>query len=414
MRSRTAPLDGRPSLARGGSLIAPALTVVNLAGYVLTVAAARAFDHDAYGRFGALLAVLLVVSVPGLAVQSVVARSVAARGRRDPAYERALVQRALLVGIAASCVIAAASPLVAAFLHTGIAGPLWVAAQVAPLTMLSAGMGLLQGAERFRALALVLGGQALGKAVGLVPLAVGGGVTDVLAALTVGAAGSAVLALVVAGPDVLHGSRERGTALPTLRDLGLAAAGLLTVLVLSNVDLLLARHLLSGDQSGRYSVGAVLAKVAFWLPQAVAVVIFPRLAEEGGRELLRRALLLVAGLGGVEVLGCLLLARPVLELTFGTSYGSLAPIAWLWVLQGVGLSLVQLFVYRAIATRDGGTGKLIGAAAGLEAAVLLVLSPNRPGAIAGVAAATLVLLTLVLITRAFSGPLRPRSDPHPR
>ena len=63
MRSRTAPLDGRPSLARGGSLIAPALTVVNLAGYVLTVAAARAFDHDAYGRFGALLAVSYLCAI---------------------------------------------------------------------------------------------------------------------------------------------------------------------------------------------------------------------------------------------------------------------------------------------------------------------------------------------------------------
>jgi hypothetical protein len=34
------------SLARGGGLVAPALTLVNLIGYVLAVAAARAFDKS--------------------------------------------------------------------------------------------------------------------------------------------------------------------------------------------------------------------------------------------------------------------------------------------------------------------------------------------------------------------------------
>ncbi len=389
----------RASLARGGSLIAPALTALNLVGYVLTVTAARAFDQDAYGRLGAFLGVVLVVSVPALAVQTVVARSVARRPHGEPkgARERALLERAAVIGTVGSVVVAAASPLLAGFLHTGVAGPLWVAAQVAPLTVLSGAMGVLQGHERFRALAVVIGLQAVGKTLGLLPLLTGGDVTDVLAALTVGTAAAAVAALVLAG---VGPRASLAGPLPSLVQLRQAATSLLTVLVLANIDVLLARNLLSGDDSGRYSAGSVLAKVAFWLPQAVAVVIFPRLTEaDGGRELLRKAMGLVALLGLVELLGCVLLARPVLELTFGASYGSLDTIAPLWVLQGVALSIVQLLVYRAIATGDPVPGRLVAGAAVLEAGCLLVVHPTGPRAVIAIAAGLVTVLLATLLIR---------------
>jgi O-antigen/teichoic acid export membrane protein len=387
------------SLARGGGLVAPALTLVNLIGYVLAVAAARAFDKSTYGELNALLGVLLVLSVPALALQAVVARSIARRpvDELPGARERLLLKRSAMFGLGVSALLALLSPLLAAFLHTGVTQPLWVAVQLAPFAVLSGAMGVLQGAERFKALALVIVAQALGKGVGIVPLILSGGTNAVLAALAGGMFLTVAVALLIVRTDV-QGPAPRD--LPGPRDLLLAISGLLALLVLANLDVLLARNVLSGDQSGRYSAGAVLAKAAFWLPQAVAVVVFPRLSEaEAGRKVLRKAVLVVGALGALELLGCLLLAKPALALTFGTSYGSLSGIAPLWVLQGAALSIVQLLVYRAIATGDPVASRVVGVAAVLEALVVLVARPTTPTPVIAVAVVVAVTLAAGLLAR---------------
>ena len=379
----------RASLARGGGVVAPALTLVNVAAYVVTVAAARGLSKDDYGTLVALLGVLLVACVPAIALQAVVARAVASGSASPPA----LLRRCLVLGLAASLVAAAAAPVVAAFLHSGVVGPLWVAAQLAPFAAMSGAMGALQGAERFGALSLVIVAQAVGRAVGLVPLAFSGTADDVLMALAAGVLGGAVFAVALVG---LPG---KGPAFGVTA-VAHATGPLLTLLLLANLDVLLARNVLSGNQSGRYAVGAVLSKAAFWLPQAVAVVVFPRLADPAeGRPLLRRSMLLVAGLVVIEIVGWVVLDKPVLEITFGTTYGSLSPYAWLWVVQGAALSLLQLLVYRAIAIRDHRTGVLIGVAAAVEAVVVLAWQPDRPLSVVAVATAVAVVTTGALLGR---------------
>ena len=390
---------GPASLARGAGLVAPALTAVNLVGYVLAVLAARIFSKDSYGEFTALLGTLLVVSVPALALQAVVARSIARRPAGEPTglRERALLLRSAAVGLVVSGLVAAGSPLIAAFLHTSLAGPLWVAAQLAPFAVLSAAMGILQGAERFPALAVVIGAQAVGKAVGLVPLLLHRDPATVLAAFGVGTLLAMVLSLLLIG---LSTGGSPPLAPLRLRDIAAAASGLLGVLVLTNADLLLARNVLPGTESGHYSAGAVLAKMAFWLPQAVAVVVFPRLSDPtAGRGVLRRAVALLAGLGLLEVLGCARLAGPALSLTFGPGYESLTRLAPLWVLQGASLAVVQLLVYRAIAIHDSRTGQLVAAAVLVEVALILALRPQTTGPVITVAAGVAVLLGLGLCLR---------------
>ena len=394
--------DGRRSLARGGGLVGPALTAVNAVGYVLALVASRALDQDGYGELTALLGALLVASVPALGLQAVVARSLALRpaGETRGARERALMVRAAVVGVGVTAVAAAVAPLVGVFLHAPVAGPLWLAAGLLPLSVLYGAMGVLQGDERFGLLAVLIGAQAVGKAVALVPLALDQGPGAVLAWL----AGGSVLA---AGVGLLLVARAAGAlpraavpALPGLRETAAAAAGLVALLALANLDLLLARNLLGGADSGRYSAGSVCAKAAFWLPQVVAVVVFPRLSDpEAGRAVLRRAVLAVVGLGAVELLGSVLVGGLAVEITFGEDYGSLGPLVPLFVLQGAALAVVQLLVYRAIATRDPVPVRVVLAALPVEAAVVLGAQLDRPGPVVGVAAAVAVVVTGLLLAR---------------
>ncbi len=73
---------------------------------------------------------------------------------------------------------------------------------------------------------------------------------------------------------------------------------MLALTVLANLDLLLARVVLDDVASGRYAVGSVVAKVAYWAPQAVVVVAYPRLAAAGDPGgVLPRGAAAVAALG---------------------------------------------------------------------------------------------------------------------
>lgn len=387
------------SLTRGGGLVAPALTLLNLAGYVLAVVASRVLSPGDYGALTSLLGVLLVASVPALALQAVVARSVARRPAGEAAgpRERALLGRCALVGALVTAVVAALAPLLASFLRVDVAGPLWLAAGLLPLAVLSAVLGVLQGREHFGALAGTIVVQGVAKLVALVPLALGGGPAGVLAGYSAGTALAAVVGLVLLQVGPGRGDVE---GLPAPRELLLAGGSLLALLALANLDLLLARNALPADASGRYAVGSVLSKAAFWLPQTVAVVVLPRLTDAaGGRDVLRRSVLLVAGLGLLEVLGCLVLGGPVIALTFGEQYRSLAGVAPLFVVQGATLAVVQLLVYRGIALHSAAVGRLVVGALAAEAAVVLVLRPTTAAEVllpAVVVALLLAVSALVL------------------
>src|SRR6266540_438627 len=201
-----APLAAGPSLARAGLMVAPAMAV-------------------AYGALGALLAVILIGTVPGLALQAVVARHTALRAgdRRAVAelWSRTLVAVSW-VSLGLGLAVAAAAPALAAFLHLGSIVPaLWLAANILPLPLVSALQGMLKGVQRFGALAAALllnAGARLAVGVGLV--AAGHGVDGALAASVAGSVLAMLLPLtllrpMLAGRGVPSGAPPGGPAVPS-------------------------------------------------------------------------------------------------------------------------------------------------------------------------------------------------------
>ena len=365
----------RPGLTRAALVVAPATMAANVLGYAFTVVVSRALGPDGFGALGALLGLLLIGAVPALALQAVAARRVALGGATADVV-RPLVRASLVLGLGTSAVLVAAAPALEAYLRLdGRAAAVWVALSLAPVAVVSAAQGVLQGAERFAALAVVFVAAAALRVVGgVVAVLADAGVAGVLAATTAGSVLAAALALALVGrprpPDgAAPLSRHLSRHLP--RELATATSGLLALVAMANVDVLLARHHLAAGDAGRYAVGAVLAKIAFWAPQAVAVLVLPRLAGERGAQVLRAALLCVGMFGAALVLGAALLAGPVLRLVFGTAYAGLAPTAWAFTALGAALAVAHLLVVNGIAVRSG---RLAGVVAGVVVAEVLVIS----------------------------------------
>ena len=381
-----------------GSLLA------NVAAYLLHLPASRWLGPEGYGAFAALLSAQLLVAVPSLALQAVVARELV-RGTPSGALRSLGARVAALVAVIAALAVVPVSLA----LDTPV---LATAAALAPgpvLCLLATEQGLLQGAERFRALGAVLALAGEGKVVPAVAvLAAGGGVGPALAAGAVGVALAWAGAAWIRAAGAGAGSGPAAAGAGTLTSPGVAAvlaAGQvqLVMMALTSVDLLLARALLSPEDAGRYALGAVAAKAAFWLPQAVGTVLYPRMADPAGhRGAVRFAVRVLLGIGALVVVAAAV-AGPLVPAVVGEDYRPVAGVLWAFAALGVTLSVLQALLLAAIAS--GRTAEAAIAWCGLAlTGVAVWAAPRELAAVLGATLVVVVLTTLVAGWRA----LRPR------
>lgn len=346
----------RDGFARAGLVVAPATLLANVLGYAFSVIGARGLGPAEFGALGALLGLVLVGSVPGLALQAVVARrvAVAPTGDRGQVVD-GLARTAIGVALTTGVVTALLAPLLGSYLRTGPAGVLWLAVSLVPLTLVSAQQGGLQGQERFsRLAALFVVAAGLRLVGGGVAVVVGGGPAAVLAGTAVGsllatAVGARLLPLRGRSWGRSSGLSRRRLQRGVLAELATVVVGLLAFVLVANLDVILARRYLDASDAGVYAVGSVFTKGALWAPQAVVVLVFPRLSRAGGGRVLLGATAGVAAFGAVLVGAVLVVGGPVVRLVFGSSYDDLSSRAWLFTALGALLALGQLLVFSGFA-----------------------------------------------------------------
>ncbi|MBD0860499.1 polysaccharide biosynthesis protein [Gordonia sp. zg691] len=368
--------------------------VANVCMYVVHLSAsARYLDVSEYGEFAVLLSAMLVLGVPALALQNVVAREVVL-GRDERRLRRIGLQTTLYVVLLAGI----ATPLVAQLTRTDVATALAALAGAPLLALIAAGQGILQGRGEFRVLAWVLAAVGVLRSVPMVGAFVAGaGPAGGLLAGTVGAAVSVVVVWLVvslvAGRSVAGRAHPGGSgATGAIGVLSVARASQvqLVLIVASSIDLLLSPRVLGAEEVGVYALGAIATKVAFWLPQAIGVVFYPRLADPArSRAALRQAVLVVAGIGVVLTISAGA-AGPLVPLVFGDGYDALVPIMWLFAYIGAALAVLQVVLLSAIA-RDR-TRVALGT--WVVVAVEVVVIVTVAGSVVGVAGTAAVAVTV--------------------
>jgi O-antigen/teichoic acid export membrane protein len=397
-------LPVRRSLSRGGLVLAPAVGLANGIQYGYNVLMAALLGPSAFGALGALLALVLIGSVPGLALQTVVARHAALlRADGDPgALWRATLRLSARWSAVLVAATALASPALRGYLHLGSVVPaLMLALVVAPTPFGFAAQGALLGREAFARLGAVnVAGAVCKLAGGLALVAAGLGLTGALAGA---AAGSVVGAL--AGLALARGATRRepaaaapGPGTPPLdREALVALLGLVGLYLLTNLDVPLARHYLPPAASGLYALGGLVAKIAFWGPQFAIFLVFARLVTSGDRRRLlagSAATIVVSGVllaAGLAVLARLDVALPLL----GRDYARITPLLPLFAMLGSSLAVVELLLFEQIAVGARRMGRLLVAAAAVEVALVAAWLHHSIGQIVGTGLA--VALTLVAV-----------------
>ncbi|WP_416383000.1 polysaccharide biosynthesis protein [Nocardia flavorosea] len=443
-----------PAVADMTLVTAGAMTA-NIASYLLQLLAGRWLGVAGYSEFASLLAVQLLCAVPALALQNVVARELV-HGSGIAAL-RALRRRCAVLVAAAVVVLV---PVVSALLDVGVVAAAAALGSAPALVVLAGEQGVLQGQKRFRGLAMVLGVTGIAKVVpALVVLALGGGASAALWAAAGGVAAAAVYGRVVAGSERAstagsHGEASGvelpggpvmpggpassgepggsgvngaggevpagGAAPEAVRGRVGAKAGMADVaavlraaqvqaalMALSSADLIVVRMVLEEPDAGRYALGTIATKIAFWLPQAVGVVLYPRMAQPASSSsAIRSALAVLAGIGVVAVFGAAV-AAPLAPLLAGRDYAPIQGLLWLFALHGAILAVLQGALLSAIAVNRTALAALAWVGLTLEVVLMLVVANSVTGLIvtaALVAGATTALVASLVIRAAVRRP----------
>ncbi|QBJ96046.1 polysaccharide biosynthesis protein [Rhodococcus sp. ABRD24] len=330
------------STVAGMTMVTAGSMTANVAAYVLQLLALRWLGPSSYGEFASLLAAQLVLAVPALALQSVVAREVV-HGKGAAALRALGYRCAAIVAVIALVLV----PVISAVLDTGLTPTLWALAAAPLLVLLATEQGLLQGSGRFAELSIVLAGTGVAKVVPAVAvLAAGGGPGPMLLAAAIGTAAMVVVARLL---ERRRGDSTGGAAVIGVGTVLRASQVQLAMIALSSVDLLIVRMVLSDTDAGIYAAGAVATKAAFWLPQAIGVVLYPRMANPAhSAAAVRSALGVLFGLGAVLVVGAALVA-PVATMLFGDDYAPVQGILWMFAWNGAALAVLQGALLSAIA-----------------------------------------------------------------
>ncbi|SDJ27192.1 Membrane protein involved in the export of O-antigen and teichoic acid [Frankineae bacterium MT45] len=341
------------STLRANLWIAFCTTLANIAAYGFNIVLSRPLGPTLFGELVSLLAIYLLIQVPGLGLQAVIARRIAAQHHGDSADVRAIIADSLRISVILAGAVLVCAPALHEFLHISSWWALvWLAATTIPTTVSFAIIGLLQGQQRFFGLGLLILGVQLAR--------VAAGIVTAVSAHTVASAffWSFILVTIV---TVFACVRAVATSEPPVEPgrvphlvsvLARDVASILSIYVLSNIDLLLAKHYLSPDEAGSlYGAGNLITKIAFWAPAFIATVAFPRFSRPAERvAAIRKSALLCVILSGVIVLGAAVCA-PLVPVILGSDYKP-AGLVWAFALQGAALATVLLGVYASIAVHD--------------------------------------------------------------
>ena len=337
----------RKRLIQGVIVVGAGLAVPQVLAYAASVIAARLLVPAEFGAFGAMQGITQIGTPIGLAIQAVVARRLVKNSQNK---HHDLLKFGWEVSIAVMILTLLVSfPLSSIFQINYLVLVLTIGA-VAPFVFISTQLGIAQGRELYLKVAgiyIVFGiGRSISAIVGLL-------IYPELISVGIGFFGGTLLSVIFAHYILGNSNKfwktvraEKGAS-----ELYKAAQALIALYVLVNIDVLLARIVLSPAQSGVYAVGMLVAKIAFFMPQAITVVLFPKMGKNDSSAL-RLAVLGTTLIGSAYVGFCYFASEFVVNAIGGSGYSELHSEVWMFALEGSLFAILQVLLYGRIARED--------------------------------------------------------------
>jgi len=319
---------------RDNLVILVLLNVANIFNYLFQIIVARNLNPEDYGSFNALNSLAVVLLTPVDVLAYVYSKfTVQLSLDRYEAIKTLAVKGLKGIMVVACVAILAATvyhPWVKRYLHLESSIPIVIMMTLVILSFqLPLLLGLIQGLRRFTTLGWGLSLNIYVRffaCVLFVPI-LGMGVNGALIAGVLGVLGATLYILWVLRdvlrmpgaelPEGIFGTMWK-YALPVFFTTGM-------VIMLGNLDVVLVRHYCSPTEAGYYATGAILGRVAFYLPGVLISVLFPETARakqsgQDSRKFLWVSFLMTAFLGGGVALVCNIWGEWIIQVLYGAKY----------------------------------------------------------------------------------------------
>ncbi|TWP37126.1 lipopolysaccharide biosynthesis protein [Leekyejoonella antrihumi] len=385
-----------PSTALG-LLLGVAMGSANVLGYVMVLLLSRSLGPSDFGGYSALSTYGVMLAIPAGAFQVVIARRLSGRtgDTLDPTNGLRL---ALTAGLGLFALTCAVSPALAHTFHLPSA---WAAVllggMLVPMLLTGCFQGVLLGGHRIRALSVLYVMTALTRLIAAaISAGLGWGVTQVFAAML-----TAATATMLTGAWLCRAQIRRlpFTGHGLARELVRSNSTLAAYIVLTNVDVLLARHFLSTHDSGGYALASTFGRAICWGTQFIALMIVPRMhSKDAARTLLKASGLVVAiGVTGFAVVA----TSPSLWITIagGVEFKGFGQLALACVGLGIAWALAQVWLFSEMGSNQGLLGALTWVVIVLEVLAITLFWHNNAGQIVAVCSTGAVLIALVGLVR---------------
>lgn len=405
---RLARLSGSRLIRQNAILFAGGF-IAGVLGFVYHAIARRMLGTDVYGEVASMVALYAVLSAPYYILLLVMARyavTLQTAGKSSSLRnlmlrtDRVITPPTLLLVVLA---VVLAVPT-AAFEHLRSPWPvIWLGLAVAAFWHVAVPRGALQGTQRFSALSTNLALELVVRTSVLVLLLIlGFSVSGSMAAILAGC----VFAYAFGLYSLRETLSEHGEAvrLRTMFAFSLtAAAGTVGVLLIYNMDVVLAKHYLGNHDAGIYGGLNKIGTIIYFGTLSVSQVIFPRVVEavatrgHPGRLLLLSAALLTV-LGGAALVVFTVASKLVVLVLYGPGFEDAIPYVFLMGLVGLALSLANLLVQFLMAVHDRVFVPILAAACVIEA-TLIALFHDQVGDVVHSVLAAILLLVVGLAIR---------------
>jgi O-antigen/teichoic acid export membrane protein len=381
--------------------------VAGIGGFVYHAIAGRVLGPATYGQVAFLIAIYSVGTAPALILIVVLARYTATLVARGDAGVRSLLARTMrLVAIPGLVLVLVttlfARPL-ADFEHLGSGLPVLILGfSIALIWQVAIPRGILQGLQRFTALALNLSLELIVRTTVVFFLLVAGyAVSGAMAAVFTGLAFCFALGLFS-----LRDHFGRGGTRVQLRVMAgfslTAAVGIIGIQVLYNQDVILAEHYLGGHAGGIYGGLNKIGTILFFLTLSVSQVLFPRVVEAVAKEqhpgrILIQSAGILAALGAGALVVFAVVPGLVVGILFGPGFRDATPYVLAVGMIGLALSLDNLLIQFFMAVHDRLFVPILAAACIAEAALIVVFHAGVGQIVTDVLVTLLALLALLSI-----------------
>lgn len=328
----------KDGLIRDSFILFAASSLVNLSNFVFHSFASRMLGPDQYGVLVTLLAFIVIVAMPSLALQMTIVKKTSifkAHGR--PGSVEKLFRLTsiwfLAIGLACLLVFAAAGMLPGGlkdFFHIQDPALYYILGVISVLMLvLPVVRGILQGMQNFIGLGISLVIDAVTRLLALYVLVkvLSWGVRGAISTTLAGGFVSYVIGFFLIAyifrfkedkDEVIRKTDLFSFALPVF-------FSMLGFALLSYIDVFMVKHFFNSHDAGLYSATSMIGKAFLYFPSAIAMTLFPKVSEghELNREtksLLYRSLGLTAAISFAGIIFCFFFPRLIIGIMFGEKF----------------------------------------------------------------------------------------------